>query len=77
MHWRWRPGSRKAATPAKSGDQDAEAGDVFVKITEKTQFPGFGFSWRVESGTWQRQKKAPGEKKCAGEQDLGICDMLA
>jgi hypothetical protein len=35
---------------------------VFVEITEETQLPGFRFFRRVELGTWQRQKKAPGEK---------------
>ena len=58
-------------TPAKSGDQDVEVGDVFVEITEKTQFPGFRFSRRVEFGAWQRQKKAPGEKTALGGATLG------
>lgn len=49
-------------TPAKSGEQDVEVGDVFVEMTEKAQFPGFRFCRRVELGAWQRQKKAPGEK---------------
>lgn len=63
-------------TPAKSGDQDVEVGDVFVEFTEKTRFPGFWFFRGVEFGAWQRQKKAPG-KNCAFEdQDLGVCDML-
>src|ERR1019366_5317041 len=53
-------------TPAKSGDQDVEVGDVFVEITEKTQFPGFRFFRRVEFGAWQRQEKAPGEKTALG-----------
>ena len=54
-------------TPAKSGDQDVEVGDVFVEFTEKTQFSGFRFFRRVEFGAWQRQKKAPGEKTALGE----------
>jgi hypothetical protein len=57
--------------PAKSGDQDVEVGDVFVEITEKTQFPGFRFSRRVEFGAWQRRKKAPGEKTALGGPRLG------
>jgi hypothetical protein len=58
-------------------DQDVRAGDVFMEITEKTQVPGFRFLQWVEFGAWQRQKKAPGEKNCASEdQDLGACDML-
>ena len=63
-------------TPAKSGDQE-EAGDVFVEITEKTQFPGFWFFRRVEFGAWQRQKKAPGIKLRFGGSRLGVCDMLS
>jgi hypothetical protein len=64
-------------TPAKSGDQDLEVGDVFVEITEKTQFLGFQFFRRVEFGAWQRKKRLP-EKNCASEdQDLGVCDMLS
>jgi hypothetical protein len=49
-------------TPAKSVDQDVEAVDAFVEITEKTQLPGFRFFRRVEFGAWQRQKEAPGEE---------------
>ena len=49
-------------TPAKSGDQEVEVGEVFVEIAEKTELPGFRFFRRVEFGAWQRQKKAPGEK---------------
>lgn len=43
MRWRWRAGSRRAMTPAKSGDQDVEAGDVSVEGIEKTGVRGFGF----------------------------------
>jgi len=64
-------------TPAKSGDQDVEVGDVFMEITEKTQFPGFRFFRRVEFGAWQMLKKAPGEKTALRkDQELGGCDML-
>ena len=63
-------------TPAKSGNQDVQAGDVFVE-SQKTDLPGSWFLRRVEFGAWQRQKKAPG-KNCASEdQDLGVCDMLS
>jgi hypothetical protein len=58
-------------TPAKSGDQDVEVGDVFVEITEEAQFPGFRFLRRVEFGAWQRQKKAPGKKLRFGGSRLG------
>jgi hypothetical protein len=49
-------------TPTKSGDQDVEVGDVFVEITEKRQFPGFGFSggWNFALGRgkrWLPEKK--------------------
>jgi hypothetical protein len=63
-------------TPAKSGDQDVEVGDVFVELTEKTQFPGCRFSRRVKCSAWQRQKKAPEKKLRSEEQDLGVCDMV-
>jgi hypothetical protein len=58
-------------TPAKSGDQDVEVGDVFVERTEKTQFPGCRFSRRVKCSAWQRQKKAPGEETALGGARLG------
>ena len=43
-------------TPAKSGDQDVEVGDVFVEITEKTQFPVFGFP---AGGIWRLAEALP------------------
>ena len=51
-------------TPAKSADQDVEAGDVFVEgiEIEKRQFLGFRCFRRVEFGAWQSQKKAPEEE---------------
>ena len=73
---RWRLGSRRAVTTAKSGDQDVEVGDVFVEINEKTQFPVFGFS---VGGIWclAEAKEGSRRKNCASEdQDLGVCDLL-
>ena len=55
-------GQQEGGDTSEIGRPDVEAGDVFVEITEKTQFPGFRFSRRVECGAWQRQKRAPGEK---------------
>jgi hypothetical protein len=45
----------------KSVDQDVEVGDLVVEITEKTQFPGFGFSggWNLALG---RGKRSPEEE---------------
>jgi hypothetical protein len=60
--WRWRPGSRRAVTPAKSGDQDVEVGDLFMEITEKMLFPGFRFFRRGEIGVSPSQETRPGEK---------------
>ena len=63
-------------TPVKAGDQGVEVGDVFVEITEKTSFPGFGFSagWNLALG---RSKRRLPEKNCALEdQGLGGRDML-
>ena len=44
-------------TPAKSGDQDVEAGDVFVEGIEKTGVRGFGFCERRESPVLQGRKR--------------------
>jgi hypothetical protein len=40
-------------TPAKSGDPDVEAGDVFVECIEKTGVRGFGFCKQRESPVLQ------------------------
>jgi hypothetical protein len=66
-----------AVTPAKSGDQGVEVGDVFVEIIEKTQFPGFQFFRQVEFGAWQSQRRLPEKELRSEEQDLGVCDMLS
>jgi hypothetical protein len=67
-------------TPAKAGDEGVEVGDVLVKITEKTQFPGFRFFGRVEFGPWQKQEKTPSRlilhETRLEDQELGACDML-
>ena len=48
-------------TPAKSGDQDVGAGEVFVEITEKTQFPGFRFfRW---GGIWRLAEAREGPRR--------------
>jgi len=49
-------------TTAKSGDQDVEVGDVFVEITEKTQFPGLRF-FRGWNMVLSRGKRRLPEKK--------------
>jgi hypothetical protein len=46
MRWQWRPGSRRAMTPAKSGDREVRVGEVFMECAEKGGFPGFGFFWQ-------------------------------
>src|ERR1043166_8925430 len=60
--------------------------DAFMEINDKTYFPGFRRTpdfgvgspalRRVESGAWQRHKKALGETCASEDQDLGTCDML-
>ena len=54
-------------TPAKSGDQDVEVGDVFVEILKKKQFPVFGFSggWNLALG---RSKRRLPESNCTSEE---------
>ena len=53
-------------TPAKSGDQDVEVGDVFMGITERRGFPGFDFSggWNLALGSGKRRLP---EKKLRSE----------
>ena len=63
-------------TTAKSGDQDVEVGDVFVEITEKTQFPGLRFfrGWNMVLSRGKR--RLPEKTALRRIKDLGICDML-
>ena len=53
-------------TPAKSGDQDVEVGDVFMGITEKARFPGFRLfgGWNLALGRGRRRLP---EKKLRSE----------
>ena len=58
-------------TPAKSGDQDVEVGDVFVEVTEKRQFPGFGFSAGAELALGRGKRRLPEKKLHFGGPRLG------
>ena len=49
-------------TPAKSGDQDVEVGDVFVEITEKAQLPGYRFFRRGELALGRGKGRLPERK---------------
>src|SRR2546422_827140 len=69
--WRWRPGSRRAMKPAKSGDQDVGVGDAFVEITEKTQFPGFGFPGGRNLALGRGKRRLPEKKLRFGGSTLG------
>jgi hypothetical protein len=60
----------------KPGRAGVGAGEVFVEITEKKQFPGFRFSggWKLPLG---RGKRRPRERNCISEdQDSGVSGIL-
>jgi hypothetical protein len=48
------------------------AGEVFVKCTEKTGFPGFGFSWQGDNPDLRDRRRLPEERmQLAGPEDRG------
>jgi hypothetical protein len=59
-------------TPAKSGDQDVEAGDVFVEGSEKTEVRGFGFCEQRGSPVLQGRKRLRNEQCGSGDQTMAL-----
>jgi hypothetical protein len=58
-------------TPAKSGDQNVEAGDVFVAGIEKTGVRDFGFCAQRESPVLQGRKWLREEERGSQDQKDG------
>ena len=56
--------------------KEVMVGEVFVECTEKTEFPGFGFSRQGSMGAWRGQETAPENALHFGDQKLAACDML-
>jgi hypothetical protein len=59
-------------TPAKSGDQDVEAGDVFVEGIEKTGVRGFGFCDQRGSPVSRGRKRLRDEECGSGDQRIAL-----
>ena len=58
-------------TPAKSGEQDVEAGDVFVECIEKKEVRGFGFCEQHGSPVLQGRKRLRDEECGSGDHKDG------
>jgi len=61
---------------AKSGDQGAEAGDVFVESSEKTGIRDFGFCEQRGSPVLQGRKRLRDEECGSGDQRMAVWPML-